>query len=174
LTNQFIIGFIRSPHGLTGEVKVESTSGEYAHFERIKEVTLRQDANERVYPIERIARGAATLYIKFAGVDSPEEARALSGAVLVVPREAACPLSEGEYYIEDLKQCALVLMPDTLAPLLRGIVNGVIEGGGGYLLEVALTDGRMVFVPFNREFIGKVDVGAKQIELLRDWILDDV
>ena len=32
MTEQFVVGIVRGTHGITGEFKVESTSGEYGHF----------------------------------------------------------------------------------------------------------------------------------------------
>ena len=36
----FVIGIIRGSFGLSGKLKVESTSGEYEHFFELTDVTL--------------------------------------------------------------------------------------------------------------------------------------
>jgi 16S rRNA processing protein RimM len=189
---RFVVGIIRGPHGLTGKVKVESTSGEYEHFAHIKEVSLRGKTSgiaggenlEKKFAVEKTELGGSrenpVLYMKFAGIDSPEGAKAFSGFEIVVPREFASPLRKGEHYVEDLKQCVLVHCGSTAGPQEIGTVDGVFEGGAGSLLEVRLeTDGsegqrsaRTVLVPWTKEFIGAVDVDKKQIELLQAWILD--
>ena len=50
----------------------------------------------------------------------------------------------------------------------------ILEGGGGNLLEVSLAEScdRKVLVPFNNEFIGKVDVKNKTVQLMHLWILE--
>jgi 16S rRNA processing protein RimM len=48
----------------------------------------------------------------------------------------------------------------------------VCEGGASELLEVELSDGRTVLVPFVEEYIGRVDLTAHTVELLVDWVLE--
>jgi 16S rRNA processing protein RimM len=109
--------------------------------------------------------------LKFKGIDSPEAAKALSGAELLVERQNAAPLSSDEYYIEDL--CGLTLVSTTgYSAAVGGIIAGVVEGGGGYLLDVTLPTGEQRLVPFRHEFVGKIDLEAATVELLVDWILE--
>ena len=97
--------------------------------------------------------GAGTLYLKLVGIDSPEDVRKLSGWQIVVPRKYAKKLGKNEWYIEDLKNCALNFYPeqgdDGLAvwtapaagkPVTVGTITDVIEGGSGNLLEILLAE----------------------------------
>ena len=43
---QLVVGFIRCPHGVSGEFKVESASGYYEHIVQLKEVTLKLNDSE--------------------------------------------------------------------------------------------------------------------------------
>ena len=52
----FIVGFVRGSHGISGEFKVESTSGEYEHFADMEEVTLTDGNVEKVFQVENKAR----------------------------------------------------------------------------------------------------------------------
>ena len=93
-------------------------------------------------------------------------------------------MKKDEWYIEDLRNCSLVYegkdVPATsVAPAERktavvGTVTDVMEGGAGYLLEVSLSENcdRKVLVPFNNEFIGKVDVKNGTVQLMHLWILE--
>ncbi len=190
---QFVVGLIRGPHGLKGMFKVESTSGEYGHFAGMREVALRNGETQRLVAVESVLCKAGTLLMKCAGIDSPEDVKPLNGWQIVVPREYACPLSPGEYYIQDLIGCSLVygdtddgLEADAL-PVV-GTVTDVLEGGAGDLLEVSLSESRVlldagidagkrgeprhVLIPFKDEFIGTVDTAAKVIRLMHLWILE--
>ncbi|MDR1785537.1 MAG: ribosome maturation factor RimM [Spirochaetaceae bacterium] len=174
---RLVVGIVRSPHGLSGTFKFASASGEYGHFAGLTEVVLRGRQGERSYPVERVAPSASLPLMKLRGVDSPEQAKLLSGSEILVPREQACPLKEGEYYVEDLKGCVLVHHGGGGA-VEAGVITAVIQGGGGSLLEVAVNRGasgragEAVFVPFNREFIGDVDLAARRVELKHTWILE--
>lgn len=173
-----VTGIIRSSHGLDGFVKVESSSGEVDHFAGLAEVFGRvpgSDGPLRRLVIEAVEGSRHLLLLKFAGIETPEQARALAGLELLVPRDKACPLSEGEYYVSDLCNCVLVYLG---VPV--GTVTDVLEGGAGDLLEVILTEGgdagesgsRRRLVPFRKEFVGEVDLQARTVELMHRWILE--
>lgn len=167
---ELVTAIVRSSHGLNGFVKVESASGETAHIEALSSVFLRfakNDAEVFEYRIEKTAGSPAAFLLKFEGVDGPEDAKRLSGAEVLVPRDKACPLKEGEFYVGDLCQCVLVYDGAVV-----GRITGVTEGGGGDLLEVALPEGRVCLVPLKDAFIGDVDVEAKTVRLLHRWILE--
>ena len=193
-----IIGIIRGTHGLTGKFKVESTSGECEHFFDLDEVTLRKDTIEKTYKVESVEGNVNSLIMKCAGINSPEDAKKLSGSEILVPRNKACPLNEGEFYVEDLKQCKLVylsnekkpaklsgLAENTESAIIAGTITDVLEGGAGKLLEVELSESlniasdstdkskpKRVLVPFKKEFIGTVDIKDKVIQLMHLWILE--
>ncbi len=196
MTEQFVVGIIRGTHGITGEVKVESTSGVYEHFADMEEVTLTDGKETKQFSIENIAEGTGTLYIKFAGIDTPEEAAKYNRWQIVVPRKYAHQLQKGEWYIEDLKGCSIWYKDETAlknAPAVSesdivGTVTDVTEGGSGYLVEILLSEScnfltddikftkkgkiRSVYVPFKNEFIGTVDVENKLMQLMHLWILE--
>lgn len=195
-----MVGIIRGTHGLAGNCKVESTSGEFQHFTGMKDVVLRKNGVETKRTIEKVSIGGGILYIKFSGINSPEEAKKLSGSEIVVSREFACPCGKDEYYVEDLKQCQLVYTSGsakgmaeksaatTAEPVVVGTITDVLEGGAGDLFEVVLSEScsllsqelrttssgkpRKVLVPFKKEFIGTVDTKNKQVQLMHLWILE--
>ena len=192
MTEQFVVGIVRGTHGVAGEFKVESTSGEYEHFERMEEVTLTDGSTSKVFKVEEVAPGTGTLYMKLAGINSPEEAAKYNRWEIVVPRKSAHPLQKGEWYIEDLKGLSVFYSDaaggTATAENTVGTVTNVMEGGSGYLVEILLSESstlladnvkfdknhnpRKVFVPFKDQFIGKVDVDAKMMQLMHLWILE--
>ncbi|MGI5059055.1 ribosome maturation factor RimM [Treponema pectinovorum] len=204
MTEQFIVGFIRGSHGVSGNMKIESASGEYEHFYSMKEVTLRdgKTGDSKVFKVESLKVGADTLYLKLVGIDSSEDVRKLNGWQIVVPRKYAKKLGKNEWYVEDLKNCALDFYPEQAkdglavwtAPAVGkavtvGTITDVIEGGSGNLLEILLAENcdlleksvesstkkgkrRTVYVPFNPNFVRNVDVKNKHIQLMHLWILE--
>jgi 16S rRNA processing protein RimM len=142
-------------------------SGEYGHLERLKSVVLRKDDKERSYEIEETAALSNSLAVKFAGVDTPEEAKLLSGAKFVISRCEAAPLEAGEFYVEDLRSLEVFFAGEKVGDILD-----VVEGGGGSLVEIRLLNGEKRFAPFRNEFFGVIDVGRNRAELLHAWILE--
>lgn len=175
---QLVVGFIRGMHGFSGECKVESTSGEYGHFLNLKEVTLKLGDSEREAKVESVSLGNNIAYVKFEGINSDSDILKYNRYEILVPRKYCKPLKKDEWYIEDLRNCSLVYEekngPALDAPKILGTITDVLEGGAGYLLEVSLSDScnRKVLVPFNEEFIGKVDIKNETVQLMHLWILE--
>jgi 16S rRNA processing protein RimM len=162
----FVIALLGAPFGVKGQIKVHSLSGETLHLERISEARLRRDGKEKVYRIEAVELLGKDALMKFAGIDSPEEAKTLTGAEIIAPREEAAPLREGEYYVEDLKGLGVLYEGEKL-----GQICDIIEGGGGNLAEIELLSGEKRLVPFRNEFFGAVDPEKGFAILLNKWIL---
>ena len=190
---QLVVGFIRGSHGFAGECKVESTSGEYEHLLKLKEVTLKHGDLQKETSVESVSIGNAIAYVKFKGIDSDSDVQKYNKWEILVPRKYCKPLKKDEWYIEDLIGCSLIYEgkddPATLdAPTEVGTITDVLEGGAGYLLEVSLSEScscisnevkfsaegqvRKVLVPFRNEFVGKVDIKKNTIQLMHLWILE--
>ena len=145
---------------------MKSLSGETGHFLRLKEVSLRSETTEVNLKVEESKISGNFVLMKFAGINSPEEVRSLSGARLSVERAFAQQLKSGEYYISDLCKCTLFCHNARV-----GRVTATIEGGSALLLEVSKDDGSTVLIPFIGKFIGGVDLSSYRIELTEDFLL---
>lgn len=187
-----IVGFVRNPHGVTGEFKVESASGYYDHIAELKEVTLRNGSISKKCKIEFTKNGTAAFYMKLAEFNSPEEIRKYKGWGLEVQRKYAQPLEKDEWYIEDIKGCSVIWNAGTAensAPAEKvGIITDVLEGGGGYLLKISLSESctviadnikysssgklKNVLIPFAYKYVDNIDVKNKTVQLMHLWILE--
>ena len=165
MTERFATALLGSPFGLTGRVKIEPFSGEEGHLLGLKKALLRLGTLEKEYTIEEVFTAPPS--IKLKGIDSPEAAKTLKGSEILVPREQAAPLQEGEFYVEDLRGLEVIAGGKTI-----GFITDVIEGGGGFLAELLLVPGEKRLVPFRNEFFGPVDPAAGRTELLAPWILE--
>jgi 16S rRNA processing protein RimM len=168
MTEKFIIGIVGAPFGVKGFVKVKPLSGETDHFFKLQSVTVNRDGNERELQIEEISPAPPAVLIRFAGIDSPEKAKTLTGSQLITGREQAAPLGEGEFYIEDLKGLPVTAENDEII----GHITDIIEGGGGELVEIKLTNGEKRLVPFRKEFFSEICPEKGMITLQNLWILE--
>ena len=155
------------PYGLEGLVKVRPFSGETNHFLRLKNITLRQDGKEKTWDVAEVLPREKFLLMRFDGINNPEAAGLLGGAEIIVGREYAAPLKEGEYYVEDLKGLEVV----NAEGQSLGFISDVVEGGGGQLAELILLSGEKRLVPFRNEFFGDVVIKEGKIVLLEPWVL---
>jgi 16S rRNA processing protein RimM len=168
LTEKFIIGQIGSPFGVKGFVKVRSLSGETGHLLKLESVIVSKDGKEQTLRIEESTESAGSVLMRFAGIDSPEKAKTLTGAQLIADREQAASLEEGEHYIEDLKGLYVI----TSSGENIGIIMDIIEGGGGDLAEIKLSNGEKRLVPFRKEFFSEISPEQGRVVLQNLWILE--
>ena len=163
------MGLVGPPFGLEGFAKIRPFSGETAHFSRLDKVTLRQNGKEKTLDVAEVLPRGDILLMRFEGVNSPEAAALLKGAEIIVGREFAAPLKEGEHYVEDLKGLEVVNPEGKIL----GHITDILEGGGGHLVELVMS-GEKRLVPFRKEFFGDISLEERKIVLLETWILDEI
>ena len=168
MTERFVAALVGAPFGLKGFVKAKPLSGELEHLERLETVELRRLNGEKTFYIEETRIIGNALAIKFRGIETPEEARTLSGSEILVDRGHAAPLGRDEYYVEDLRGLP-VYSPEGER---LGEILSVLEGGNGQLIEMSLPGGAIRLVPFRNEFFGEVDPENRRVVLLKEWVLE--
>ena len=168
MTEKFVIGQVGAPFGVKGFLKIHSSSGEIEHLLKLESVILSKDGKERLLKIEERTPSPPSVLMRFAGIDSPETAKTLTGAQLLAGREQASLLRDGEFYIEDLKGLSVsVENGETI-----GHITDVIEGGGGELAEIRLNNGEIKLIPFRHEFFTEISVERGRVILQNLWILE--
>ena len=168
MTERFIVGLVGAPFGVKGFVRIRPLSGEIEHLLKLQSVIISKDGREKTLKIEEITPAHPGVLIRFDGIDSPEAAKTLNGAQLIVSREHAAPLKNGEFYIEDLK--GLPVFTDTGESI--GQILDIIEGGGSELAEIKLNGGEKRLVPFRKEFFPEISPEKRRITLQNLWILE--
>ncbi|MCX7038926.1 MAG: ribosome maturation factor RimM [Spirochaetes bacterium] len=159
-------GVVSATHGLKGELTIRSFSGRTDHIAALAEVLLRRGGEERRVRVLSVRPKPPNAVMRIDGVDSLEQARRYVGFEIWVPREAAAPLAEGEYYMADICRCGLFFGDERI-----GDVRSVMEAGASPLLEVRDLRGKTLLVPFVERFIGGVDVREGKIQLRDDEIV---
>ena len=168
MTEKFIIALVGSPFGVKGFVKVRPCSGEIDHLLKLQSVIVSKDGKERLFQIEESSPAPSSVLMRFAGIETPEAAKTLSGAQLIAGREQAAPLGDGEFYIEDLKGLAVIAENGDAI----GHITDIIEGGGGELAEIELLNGEKRLVPFRHEFFSTIYPEKGNVTLQNLWILE--
>jgi len=168
MTEKFIIGLVGTPFGVKGFVKINPCSGETGHLLNLKSTVIRKDGREQTLQIEEITPASPHVLMRFAGIDSPEKAKTLTGAQLIAGRDQAAPLGDGEFYIEDLKGLPVTAEKGEVI----GSIIDIIEGGGGELAEIQLSNGEKRLVPFRKEFFSEISPQEGKVILKNLWILE--
>jgi 16S rRNA processing protein RimM len=166
VTEELAVGIIRAAHGVAGELRVRSYSGDFEHFARLSAAMARKGTAERRLEVLAARRRVPDVLLRVAGVEDREAAQRLVGWELWVGRQDAARLGDGEYYEADLCRCSLYFGSELIGP-----VRAVVEGGAVQMLEVTRPDGSSVLVPFQDRFVGAVDVAGGRISLREDDIV---
>ena len=160
------VGVVTATHGIGGELKVRSFSGEPGHFIALREAFFRRGGTEKRLRLEAVRAQPPGVIVKVAGIGNPETARGLVGCEIWVPRIYAAKLAEGEYYAADLCHCRLWFEDE-----LIGEVRSVLDAGPLQLLEIKGGEGKIFLVPFTDHFVGEVDLEGGRISLREDEIV---
>jgi 16S rRNA processing protein RimM len=146
-------GIVGRPHGLDGSFRVAQPRAQL----------LALGTQVTVAGVERevVRRGGTDEHpiVRLAGVDGRDALAPLRGQELLVPRTAAPPLEEDEYWAEELVGCAV-----RDGDVEVGVVARLLAYPSCDLLEVPRGDD-VLLVPLVRDAIRGVDVDARVIEV---------
>ena len=153
------VGVIANTHGLRGEVKVYPTTDDINRFRFLTDVIVMARNGEVDLKVEnaRIIKNMAI--VKFSGVDSIDDVLSWKGCDLMVSRENAVPLEEGEYFIADLIGCSVVT--DDCREV--GRLKDILETGANDVLIVSKADGTELLIPWIDECVLDVDLEESKI-----------
>jgi 16S rRNA processing protein RimM len=115
------------------------------------------DGTTREVTLDAVRRHKGRLLVRIAGIDAPSAAAAFIDARVAIARDDA-PLSDGEYFDDELRGCRLL----DEAGVERGAVVDVLHYPNGDFLVVG--DARAL-VPLVRAFIASIDVERKMIRV---------
>jgi 16S rRNA processing protein RimM len=154
------VGRVLRPHGVRGEVLIESWSEHQARFAPGASLL----AGGRALALVSSRPHQGRLLARFEGIEDRDQAESLRDAVLQVPRQQVPPATPGAYYHFELVGCTVE--DRRRGPL--GLVESVVEDGGGVLLRVRVAgagESPALLLPFVAAFLVVVDVAARRIEV---------
>lgn len=158
--NDILLAVIGAPHGIRGEVRVKSFTGDPLAFGDYGKL---HDSEGRKYHVIDARVSKTVVVTRFKGIDTREKAEALNGIELFVDRSVLPEVEdEDEFYMSDLIGLeAVSLQGDRL-----GVVREVHDFGAGDILEIKLENGPLEMFPFTREIFPEVDVEGGRVVLV--------
>src|SRR5664279_601011 len=164
------------PQGRKGEVLAELLTDFPEKFQERKRVFLlpaagRKPAEPREIQLENHWLHKGRVVLKFAGIDSINDAETLRGLDVAIPPEERAALTDDEVYISDLIGCH-VFAGTPLADI--GEITDVdTDSTSVPLLELRGLRQDEILIPFAKAYLVRVDIAAKRIEMsLPDGLLE--
>lgn len=156
--SRILVGRFGAPHGVRGEIRVKSFTGEPMALARYRGLT---DADgKRAFLIEsaRFIKDDM-IVVRIEGVRDRDAAQALTNTDIHMPREALPPPDEEEFYVADLIGMRAVLADGAGF----GTITNVLNFGAGDILDIALEGGGSRLIPFTRACAPHVDVKGRRV-----------
>ena len=146
--------------GRHGEVLAELHTDFPERFAERRRLFAVDAAGRRELQLESHWLHKGRVVLKFRGVDSIEQAQALAGCELQVPREERAPLPQGAAYVSDLIGCEVLDRGQAL-----GTIAEVQFGAGEAPLLLLKSGSGEHLVPFAAEYVESVDVELGRVAL---------
>ena len=168
LKNPVLLGIVGAAHGIKGEVRVKTFTGDPLALADYGPLHAR---DARSFEIVDIRPANTVVVVRFKGVNDRNQAETLNGIELYADRSALPAEGEGEFFHEDL--VGLAARDQTGATI--GNVTAVQNYGGGDILELKLADGKEALIPFTHAAVPDVDIagGFIRIDVIAAGLVDD-
>jgi 16S rRNA processing protein RimM len=155
------LGFVGAPFGVRGWVKLRSHTDPPERLLEHKALQIDRNGAWAEYRIEERGRSGGVPTAKLSGVEDRDQAAALRGAKIGVPRAELPKLAEKDFYRADLVGCEVVNQDQ----LVLGVVQHFVESAAQVLMVVR--GEREYWVPAVPRHLRRVDLAARRV--IVDW-----
>ncbi len=157
-----LVGRVAGAFGVRGELRLTAYTGEPLALFRYRD--LKREDGSPALTLTSARDAGGSVIVRAREVETREQAEALRGLRLHVPREVLPAPEEDEFYLADL--IGLTAVDPDGAPL--GRVKAVHDFGAGDILEIDPGGGeRTWYLPFTREAVPEVDLAAGRLLAVR-------
>jgi 16S rRNA processing protein RimM len=156
------LGVVGAPFGVRGWVKLRSHTDPPERLLEHRQLQLGLGGAWRAFRIESSGRSGGQLTVKLNGIEDRDQAQALRGAPVCVPRSELPQRDERDFYRADLVGCEVV----NLAGARLGVVQHFVETPAHALMVVR--GAKEYWVPAVPQHLRRVDMQARQVVV--DWV----
>ena len=154
------VGRVRRPHGVHGEISVETVTDFPERMMAGVEVGIGQDSPDFHKTVYKVRFHKGDWLLSFVDIRDRSEVEGWRGLWLFLPPQERSTLPENYFYEHELAGCRCTLGDGTVL----GEVTALQGGPGVALLVVATTRGE-VLVPFVSHMVVAVDLATRTIVL---------
>jgi|SRR6516165_8704182 16S rRNA processing protein RimM len=159
MAKRVCVGVVTGPHGVQGAVRIKSFTEAPEDVARYG--PLADETGVRRFELRLVGAGKGVVIARLSGVADRNQAEALRGLRLYLPRSALPQPDAEEFYHADLIGLEAVLGDGT--PI--GRVRAIHDFGAGDTLELARPGAPPVMVPFTRAVVPNVELAAGRLVL---------
>jgi len=155
------LGVVGAPFGVRGWIKLRSHTDPPERLLDHRSLRIGRGSVWRDYRVEARGRSGGALTVKLVGVEDRDQAQALRGAEVCVPRSELPPRDDKDFYRADLIGCEVV----NLEGLDLGVVVHFIETPAQVLMVVR--GAQEFWIPAVPQHLRRVDLRERRVVV--DW-----
>ncbi|WP_068084408.1 ribosome maturation factor RimM [Polycladidibacter stylochi] len=160
-SDKILLAQIGAAHGIKGEVRVKPFGDDPLSF--CDYGKLETEDGSRKFKIKRARIQKTVVVTKFEGVNTRNEAEALNGVKLYIPRDRLPEIEDSdEFYHSDL----IGLKAIDADGIEIGTVLALPNFGAGDLIEISPKSGAPLLLPFTKEVVPNVDLEAGLVHIV--------
>jgi 16S rRNA processing protein RimM len=158
------LGIVGAPYGVRGWIKLRSHTEPPERLLDHRNLRIGRGGDWQSYRVEASGRSGGALTVKLAGVGDRDQAQALRGAQVCVPRSELPQRDDKDFYRADLIGCEVVNLDGTGL----GVVRHFLETPAQVLMVVKGTE--EFWIPAVPQHLRRVDLQARRVVV--DWNAD--
>lgn len=167
--DEIVIGKINKSFGIKGFIKVEPLTDYIERFLSLDKVHLYSEKTKSFFEnssggywfdIETAEINQDFVKIKIEGINDRNNSDLLRGYLISIPIEDRIERDAGEFYYYELIECDVYDGDKRL-----GKVKAIENYGSDDLLKIEKDDKKEVFIPYRDEFITRIDIEGKRIDV---------
>jgi 16S rRNA processing protein RimM len=157
-----LIARIGKPHGIRGDVTIQSFSYDDRRFQKLKRVLLRMPTGEMVERSVSSVRLLPTgILLKFEGVDDRDAAELLRNSEIVIPKSERPKLPKGRAYYDEI--IGMTVLDDETNAIIGKVINVLdMPAGDVFVLDL---NGTEHLVTNAGEEVRKIDVSKNELRV---------
>ena len=162
LLDSFItVGKVIGAYGLQGQIKVDVYLEDLKLLRTLKVFFLGKSLLKT--KIKFLKNSKKSIWIaSIVETKNKEQAESLKGQLIFFEKRLLPKLTVNEFYYEELKGLQIKIE----GSIQRGFVKDVFNFGSGDVLEVSLDDKEAtIYIPFDRDNVGRIDLSTREIVL---------
>jgi 16S rRNA processing protein RimM len=161
-----LVGRVAGAFGVRGEVRVTTFTADPLALLGYKTLLTKQGEPALTLSAGRVAKGG--LVVRTPQVETREQAEAIRGRELYIPRALLPEPEEDEFYVTDLIGLAVVGVDGE--PI--GTIRDVRDFGAGDLIEVQPDGGASWWLPFTKEAVPEVHMAERRVVAVKPAEID--
>lgn len=155
------VGVITSSHGIKGEVKVYPTTDDIDRFKTLKKCYLSNGRETLEVNCTSCKFLKNMVILKFKEYDNINDIERFKNYDILVDREDAVPLMDGEFFICDVLDADVYDQNDEHI----GILDDVLETPANDVFVVKKDDGSEILIPVVPDFVFDVDTENRKVKV---------